>query len=242
MTPARVLAAALIGIAFTAGCGDEQVPAAQLGAALFADPKLSTSPLNRLACSHCHEVARPPADSGGVGPPTRFSAGFNLYNVVHRPSWWGGERTRLLDAINFCMLDFMGGKELEAGEEKARQLYEFLAANSPDRPSPALPLTVVKNITPLTELQGDAGRGRILWDGGCARCHGEPHTARGALTGRAGIVPEFTIEVFKDKAREAVIEKIRHGKFFHIGGIMPLYPLETLSDQDVVHILTYLGL
>lgn len=240
MTRARAIGAALAAVTVLAGCGDEAVPAAELGAALFENPGLSTSPLNSYSCATCHEV-RAPAAAGGAGSGL-VNPGFNLFNVVHRASWWGGERTRLLDAINYCVLDFMGGRELKPGEEKARQLYEFLAANSPDRPSPALPLSVVKNILPLVELQGDSARGKALWDAGCARCHGAPHTAAGALTPRAGIVPELTIAVFKDKAREAVIEKVRHGKFFHIGGIMPLYPLETLSDQDLVHILAYLGL
>jgi hypothetical protein len=31
-------------------------------------------------------------------------------------------------------------------------------------------------------------------------------------------------------------------EFFNIGGVMPLYSLEALSDGDVVDLLAYLGL
>jgi thiosulfate dehydrogenase len=232
----------LATFAVGAGCGGEElVPASTLGEKLFADPKLSTSPFNVYACSTCHEVT-PPAAAAGAGPRARVDPGFSLHNVIHRPSWWGGERTRLLDAINTCLFEFMGGRELEATDDQARQLYEFLAVNSPQGPAEALPITVVKNITGLTELNGDSARGKALWDASCGRCHGDPHTGRNILTARAGIVPEQTVAVFGVRARDAVIEKVRHGKFFHIGGIMPLYALETLTDQELVDILTFIGL
>jgi thiosulfate dehydrogenase len=240
MTPTARLLPALLALA--AGCGGQElVPASTFGAQVFTDSKLSTSPFNVYACSTCHAVT-PPAATAAADPPTRIDPGYNLYNVVGRPSWWGGERTRLLDAINYCLLEFMGGRELKPDEPQARQLYEFLAANSPDASAPALPITVVKIITPLVNLTGDAARGKTLWDVSCGRCHGEPHTAKGAITGRAGVIPELTVNVFADRAREAVIEKVRHGKFFHIGGIMPLYSMETLTDQQLVDIVTYLGL
>jgi thiosulfate dehydrogenase len=38
-----------------------------------------------------------------------------------------------------------------------------------------------------------------------------------------------------------VVEKVRHGKFFNIGGMMPLYSVETLTDQQLADIVTFLG-
>jgi thiosulfate dehydrogenase len=237
--PTRTLALLLLAAGLGAGCGGEElVPASTFGAKVFSDPALSTSPFNTYACSTCHEVSAP---GPATAAPRRIDPGYNLYDVLHRPSWWGGERSHLLDAINYCLLEFMGGRELKPDEPQARQLYEYLAANSPDDSAPALPITVVKAITGLAELTGDTARGKTLWDISCARCHGEPHTGKGAI-GRASLVPELSINAFGDKAREVIIEKVRHGKFFHIGGIMPLYSVEILSDQQLVDIVTYLGL
>ena len=235
------VAAALLSAASFAACGDEQVPASTFGAKVFSNTGLSTSPFNVFACSTCHSVSAPSAAPAADVTPTRIDPGYNLYDVIHRPSWWNGERTHLLDAVNFCLDQFMGGKVLNADDAEARQLYEYFAANSPDPSPPALPITVVKNITALSDLTGDGDRGKTLWNITCARCHGEPHTGKGSI-GKASLVPELTISAFGDQARAVIIEKVRHGKFFHIGGIMPLYSVETLTDQQLVDIVTFLGL
>ena len=39
-----------------------------------------------------------------------------------------------------------------------------------------------------------------------------------------------------------VIEKVRHGRFFNIGGEMPLFSEEALSDDDLGALLSYLEL
>ena len=48
------------------------------------------------------------------------------------------------------------------------------------------------------------------------------------------------MDIFGDKTHDIMIEKIRHGKFFGIGGNMPLYSTETLSDGEVADIVAYL--
>ena len=71
-----------------------------------------------------------------------------------------------------------------------------------------------------------------------------PTTAPAGWTQTFSIVPEDTQKAFPapGEARFAVVEKLRHGRFFNIGGVMPLYSLEALSDQDVADLLAYLGL
>ena len=39
-----------------------------------------------------------------------------------------------------------------------------------------------------------------------------------------------------------VIEKVRHGQFFGVGGSMPPYSQEALSDADLGALLAFLGL
>jgi thiosulfate dehydrogenase len=230
-----LLAGALAGSAGWA-CGEEEVPAATFGERLFRDPHLSTSPFNVFSCATCHQAIAEP-----VSPPP-LDAGFNLYNVVHRPSWWGGFETRLVDAINVCLTSFMGGGALDPAAPSARQLYEYLAAKSPLDPAPALPLTVVKIITDLPALTGDAARGADVYGRACRRCHGEPHTGAGRLATWVSVVPEDTINFFPQNARAVVVEKIRHGRFFDIGGVMPLYPVESISDEQIADLLAYIGL
>jgi len=243
-----LLAAALVASA----CGDDVLPASTLGARLLGDSSLSTSPLNSFACSDCHLVQPGPPPAGGPIMP-----GANLYDVVHRPSWWGGTKLRLLDAVNYCLAEFMGGAELDADDDRARAIYEYLVEVSPDDPSPAVPLTVVKNVTALAELAAgaDATRGADLWRRGCHGCHGEPHTGEGRLGSQSTVVPDETLTgpVCAPKtgpappdvracARAVVVEKIRHGKFFNIGGLMAPYSVEVLSDGEIADMLSYLGL
>jgi thiosulfate dehydrogenase len=241
----RLRAGVLFALVFGA-CGDEVVPASEIGARLVADPSLSPSPLNAFSCATCHPV-RPTAPDGGPIFP-----GGNLYNVVHRPTWWGGGMTRLLDAMNYCLVEFMGGAALAADDERARAVYEYLVSVSPDDPSPALPLTVVKNVTDLAELAGsaDARRGADVWQRGCRGCHGSPHSGAGRLGEKTTIVPEDTLAGpvcapapdVRGCARAVVVEKVRHGKFFNIGGLMPLYGTEVIRDTEIADVLAYLGL
>jgi thiosulfate dehydrogenase len=271
------------------GCGDEIVPASELGARLFADPSLSPSPVNAFSCATCHPVTviPPPAvvDAGALEdapadaeedasapPPAPDAAagsdrhsgplypGYNLYDSVWRPSWWGTNETHLLDAMNYCLVEFMGGAALDAADLRARELYEYLVSISPDEPSPALPLKVVQNITGLTELAAgaDATRGQDVWSRGCRGCHGEPHSGEGRLGHKTTIVPEDTLKgpvcnptknpnaasdpAVRACARVVTVEKVRHGKFFNIGGLMPLYSEETLADVEIADILAYVGL
>ena len=226
-----LLAASLIVL----GCGGTQtVAAANIGERQFSNPALSTSPFNTFSCATCHQVAK--------SPMARNDPGYNLYGVLHRPSWWGGYETTLIDAVNSCMASFMGGRALAPDEDSARELYEYLAANGPDSPAPGLPLTVVKDVTELTNLSGDKTRGKNVYDRSCRRCHGEPHSGSGRLSTKVSIIPEDTVAAFPTNARLVAVEKVRHGKFFNIGGIMPLYSAESISDQEIADILAYIGL
>ena len=161
MIAARSFAAALL--AFTlghvvAGC-DSEVPAAQLGEGLFSDPALSTSRLNRFSCATCHAMA----PGAPLVLPGRFDSGYNLAGVAGRPSWWGGYATSLLGAVNVCIEEFMGGRALRPEDPEARQLGAYLAENSPPEPQPAAPFTIVRQVTPLEGLGGDAGRGAAIY-------------------------------------------------------------------------------
>jgi len=220
-----------------AGCGGT-TQAADFGEELFQDSRLSESQFNSFSCSTCHATTAAPE-------PGRILAGYTLHNAASRPSWWGGYETRLLDAVNFCYVSFMRGvTPLAPEEDKSRALYEYLVRISPDAESPALPFTVVKDVVDVPRR--DAARGAEVYRAACQTCHGEPNTGKGRLTQLASVLPnvvEEYDELFPGVPRSlVVIEKVRHGQFFGVGGNMPLYSREALSDEDLGALLAFLGL
>ncbi|NOK35627.1 c-type cytochrome [Corallococcus exercitus] len=232
------VAALLVGV--LAGCGGEAEPraAADFGEELFQDARLSESTFNRFSCATCH-VTTPEAPAG------RMDSGHSLYNVAARPGWWGGYETHLLDAVNFCYVNFMRGvTKLEAEDPRSRALYEYLSRISPDAQAPALPFTVVKDIQDVP--RGEVARGEAVYRAACQSCHGATHTGEGRLTELASLLPEVTQDYDRlfpgIPHAQVVIEKVRHGQFFGVGGNMPPYSTEALSDADLGALLTYLGL
>jgi thiosulfate dehydrogenase len=225
----------LLPIVFVAGCGPE--PAAQKGQELFASSSLSPAPSNAFSCATCHPTTASP-------DPSRRDAGYTLHDAVVRGGFWGGAYVSPLDATNECLVEFMRGGALTADDEKGRALFVYLQSLSPDAKADALPLTVVKDIVDLPA--GDAGRGKATYTAACAYCHGDIHTGSGRLAGYVSIIPDESIKAHgtdpKTGARPITIEKVRHGKFFNVGGNMPLFSTEALSDAELGDVLSYMGL
>ena len=223
---------ALVGV----GCGP--TPAQEFGEQLFGDSRLSESQYNAFSCATCHST-------GAAAPEGKLYTGLSLHGSASRPTWWGGYETRLLDAVNFCYTAFMRGTPpLAADDPKSRALYEYLVSVSPERESPAQPFTLVRDIIEVP--RGEATRGEQVYQAACQDCHGEVHSGKNRLTELAPVLPEVTQEydtVFPGVAHSlVVIEKVRHGRFFGVGGNMPPYSKESLSDADLGALLTYLGL
>ena len=218
-------------MALVAGCGSR--PALDYGRALFSDASVSTAASNPFKCSTCHEIG---------AATTKSLPGYTMYDAAARMSWWGGNEQTLLDATNQCVNEFMRGKPLAADDDKGRAIFVYLASLAPDPSAPTLPLTVVQNIVDLPS--GDATRGKMWWDQGCGNCHGAPHTGVGRISDVASLVPDDSLAAHgtdpKTGARPVVIEKVRHGKFFNVGGNMPLFSVEALSDGQLGDILAYL--
>jgi thiosulfate dehydrogenase len=213
-----------------AGCAES---AADYGKSLFGDTTVSTAASNPFACSTCHEV---------VDPPVKALPGYTLHDSATRPSWWGANVDTLLDATNQCVTNFMRGKALAPDDDKGRALFVYLESISPDPMAPALPLTVVQNIVDIPS--GDPNAGAQLWKLACGNCHGDPHTGAGRISNVVSLVPDDSLAAHgtdpKTGARPVTIEKVRHGKFFNVGGNMPLYSVEALSDAQLGQILGYL--
>jgi thiosulfate dehydrogenase len=235
---ARLLAAGLVVLAFETVACDRDVPASEFGERLFSSTAVSTSRFNKFSCATCHAKV----DGAPTVVAGRWDAGYNLSGVSARTSWWGGGSTTLLDAMNVCIEQFMGGKALAASDESARQLGAYLDEGAPADPLPVAPFSVVRVTTSLTELTGDPNKGAQIYAAGCQRCHGAVHTGSGRLDPMISLVPEDTLRVFPASARAAFTEKLRHGRFFNIGGVMPFYTLEAMADSDLADLMAYVGL
>jgi thiosulfate dehydrogenase len=139
-------------------------------------------------------------------------------------------------------VDFMRGEPLRAGDPSGRALLAYLHSLS-SSPDAARACTVVRNIDPayLGALPpGDRGRGESMYRQACTYCHGEIHTGKGRIGPAASVLPDETIATFGAEARAIIAEKVRHGKYFGIGGRMPLYCVERLADAELSDILSYL--
>ncbi|QSQ22101.1 c-type cytochrome [Pyxidicoccus parkwayensis] len=239
MRRARLAVLTALALLASACNGDnEPVPAAEYGERLFSDAKLSESQFNSFSCATCHSTTP-------TAPAERMDAGYTLYDSAFRKRWWGGYETRLLDAVNFCYVNFMRGVEpLSEDSPQSRALYEYLVSISPNQDAQPLPMTVVKNAADVP--RGDRTRGQEVYRAACQNCHGELHTGAGRLTESASLLPEVTEDydrVFPGVPHSlVVIEKVRHGQFFRVGGNMPPYSVEALSDADLGALLTYLDL
>jgi thiosulfate dehydrogenase len=165
-----------------------------------------------------------------------------MYDAAVRAAWWGGTVTTLLDATNQCVVQFMRGKALAPDDDKGRAIFVYLESLAPDASADTKALTVTQNIVDVPS--GDATRGKMWWDQGCGNCHGAPHTGDGRISDVASLVPDDSLAAHgtdpKTGARPVVIEKVRHGKFYNVGGNMPLFSLEALSDAQLGDILAYL--
>jgi thiosulfate dehydrogenase len=222
--------------------------AREAGAQMFADPRFSGSEANAFSCATCHAIGAG-AGTDGFDGDGRIRAGFPLDDAAARTRFWGGASTSLLDATNTCVTNFMRGPALVGDEPKARALYEFVASHSTESGAAigsvheARPLTIVENVTSVG--RGSSSRGAKVWDAACRTCHGDPHTGNGRITELATIVPEGSAEFAEQVGFPldlVVVEKVRHGRFFGVGGTMPPFAVEQLSDDDLGAVLAFLGL
>ncbi len=214
------------------GCGEPT--ATEVGRSLFSDARLSPSEFNAVSCATCHD------DGTGEGQE-RLLSGHTLTDVVNRPSWWGGAAPSLKDAVDHCLVFFMRAPPLEREAPASRALYEYLLSISPSPQAPALPLTVVENVTSLP--RGDPSRGERVYQAACASCHGGAFTGDGRLSDLVSVVPDDSVGFAAQTGfplSVVIIEKVRHGAFFGVGGVMPPFSREALSDDDLSALIGFL--
>ena len=215
------------------GCG--AMPAASYGEQLFNDPQFAGSQFNAWSCATCHATRDGDA---------RILSGGSLVNAVNRPSYFGGKELRLIDAVSFCYVYFMRGPgPLQPDAARSRALYAYLDTLGAKADVPAVPMTIV--LTTADVPRKDVTRGAAVYRDACHVCHGDKTTGNGRNSTLASKLPNVADEypaIFPGIAPGLVfIEKIRHGQFYKVGGNMPFFSTESLSDEDLGALLSYLG-
>jgi thiosulfate dehydrogenase len=213
--------------------------AADRGALLFQDPSLGVLG-NTFSCATCHESTR--GDAGKAILP-----GAPLAGVTRRPSYWAGQETELLRAVNDCLLFFMiRGAPWTAEDPAAQATYAYLD-QLPDDGEGAKPVSFTVVVYPPPDpVDGDATRGADLYARTCRTCHGALHTGAMRLTISAPILPEDVLATHPPPTykpadqRRVFADKVRSGPFFGQRGQMPLFSSEKLSEQDVGDLIAYI--
>ena len=216
------------------------ISARERGKQLLGDPGLSDSPANVFACEDCHEI-----EVGGAG--SRVLPGYSLVDSAFRDGYWGGYERTLIEAMSYCRITFMRGVAFEEEADDARAILEYLLSVSTTDPAPQLPLTVTLDIVEVE--RGDPARGAEVYERACAHCHGDagarpPEAFREDVTAipddEAGWADLYD-EDFPDTPFGLIVtEKVRHGRFFLVGGVMPLFSQEALSDADLGALLAHM--
>ena len=231
-------AAAIVLGACGGGSKTVDRPAVELGDELFHSSSLSLSSYNRFSCATCHATAAP-------DDVDRVHAGATLFDAAHRPDWFDGYSRQYLDAVNFCLVFFMRGEALAPGNPDGDALWEYLDSISPDASAPRVPYTFVNAITALPP--GSAGAGQAVYDRTCRVCHGDKDSGAGRISSSttkldAQLSADYDTLFPGQDHNVVVIEKVRHGQFYGIGGNMPFFSEEKLSDADLSDLLAYLAL
>ncbi len=238
------ITATAFGCSTSGGVDTRERTPADRGRVLAASPSLSPSLDNAFSCTTCHDESPQPPRAGRAMP------GAPLAGVLRRPSFWGGRIFTPGDAVDECVVRFMQGPRLDHTAETSKELYAFFGSlEGSGALSDAQPFTVVRLAEDLPP--GDATRGANVWSLTCAKCHGDIHTGARRLKSASGaalaaVLPEDTVvahEIYGPAGvRQAVIEKVRHGSFLGVEGVMPPFSREALADPDLADVMAYLGL
>jgi thiosulfate dehydrogenase len=231
----------LLPLLLLAACGPGTETAVERGEELASSPTFGGAKYNDFSCTTCHATGEGDA---------RILPGYTLGGAVRRPSYWGGAYEDMRSAVDACLLFYMKGDKLDPEDPDARALYEYLDSLADRGPQDALPVTLALRAFEEPE-RGDPARGAEVHRLACGGCHGPAGPGdRKGLGGAPGLpdqakreARELLQELGQDFPVSSVfVEKVRHGRFFGVGGTMPPFSKEALSDEDLGALLAFYGL
>ncbi len=221
--------AAALSLAFLSGCsdsadtGDSSVELT--GQAVYAERQPGG---NSFACSTCHALEEPASD--GFRRP-----GHPIGDALRRTSFKNGQLSNPLEAVNSCLTEWMSAEPWTDDAREWELLQEFLSdQDSGSGDAPALSFEIK---APPIELDGgDKERGRELFNGSCAVCHGQD--AAGTSQG-----PPLKGEFLP---ADYIAERVRHSGSPASpiypdlsGGRMPFWSASRLSDTELLDVVAF---
>jgi mono/diheme cytochrome c family protein len=117
---------------------------------------------NTFACATCHALAEPAAD--GIR-----RVGHALGRAPQRGTYKSGQLTDMRQAVNSCLIEWMGTEPWEAGDPRWTALSGWLDAQPGG--TEAFSLQIVQ--PPIDTSGGDAASGGALFNMSCIMCHGQ---------------------------------------------------------------------
>ncbi len=194
---------------------------------------------SRFACADCHALD----ETGQLDAEGFRRAGHPIGDALRRPHFKNTQLGTFVDAANSCLDEWMGTNiTWNNNSEDYLALKTYLTTqDTGNGDAPALTFTLKTTDTP-TE-QGRVEAGRITFNQTCAVCHGE--NGEWANNPR-GIDIRYITNSAADAA--AVASKVRRSGRSNsdvyeglVGGIMPFWSAERLSDQELADITAFLG-
>jgi mono/diheme cytochrome c family protein len=207
---------------------DEPTDAESLppGEALYRTTEPSN---NSFACATCHALEEPTAD--GLTRP-----GHPIGNATRRPNYKNGKVDEMRVAVNSCLTEWMNADPWEAGDEDWEALRDWLDEQATVEEADPLSFEIVEPPSDLTG--GDAEKGRTIFNNTCKVCHGED----GSGTTRALPVGGRGLEADKVARRVRTSGSTDSSVYDDLtGGKMPFWAKDRLSDQQLRHIVAFLG-
>jgi len=217
------LVLAALGVPILPACAGEVEDPVARGEAIYLDGLPRT---NAFTCASCHAIEEPATDGlRRVGHP--------IGDAAARSTFKNMQLDELRDAANSCVTEWMRGDALAADDPLWTDLEAFLRSSAPES-APDLVYTITP--PPLALDGGDITRGAEIFSHTCAACHGE-----GAVG--TNLAPPL---IETDQPVDYIAERVRlsgsksseiYGGL--IGGAMPFWSAERLSDEELLDIIAY---
>lgn len=230
MTSTRL---AVLLFSFTAvGCAMEGGPARPDpgspvltgGDAVYALPRPDG---NTFTCATCHALSEP-ADDGLRRP------GHALGDAANRASYKNGQVSSLREAVNTCLVEWMGSAPFTEDDEDWLALEELLMDEAGTAPAPEVQ---IQRVDPPADVSGgDMMVGEETYHATCVVCHGDD--AQGTERAPSLVGARVTAERAAERVRlsgdpeSAVYPGLT-------GGRMPFWGLDRLSDDELRDVVAY---